>query len=423
VLLQRELPLSLGGGSLAGPLRLNYFDSAWEDLDGPEAACAKPVVLIMPSMSHSALVVRGEAERAKDQQNAAAAGAAAASAAGGTDGQAAPAPPAPRGWWEIIVGRGPSFGIDLAHFRVLAASPLGTPYGSTSPLTPDPSSSTGRAYHASFPLITPLDQARLYAYLLDYLSIERVHAVVGSSMGGMQALQFARLYPERYERVAALCTTPRTSSSTQALRAVQRAAVRSDPDFCGGDYADAKCAEGKPNNAGPVNGLAIARMFGTICYRSREEFDLRFDSRPKCDAVNAFSQRQQQQQQQPSSSRSPSSFPPLFDVESYLRHAASTFTGRYDANCYLTLSQCMDLMDLGQSVFTQQQQQSTEKTATAPSSSSSSSSSSSPPPPHPPPPPPLPLYKRSSLRSHWNKPAPLFPPVRSSFCSPWPPTR
>jgi len=121
---------------------------------------------------------------------------------------------------------------------------------------------------------------------------------------------------------------------------VQRAAVRSDPHYAGGDYADYSSS----GNAGPLHGMAIARMFGTICYRSREEFDLRFSHRPKHAGVQAH-------QTHPASASLtpvPALLPPLFDVESYLRHAASTFTGRYDANCYLTLSQCMDLMDMGQ---------------------------------------------------------------------------
>jgi len=193
-----------------------------------------------------------------------------------------------------------------------------------------------------------LDQARLYALLLDSLGIERVHAVIGASMGGMTVMQFARHYPQRYERVAIICATAQTSSSTQALRFVQRAAVRADPDFHDGNYADVPA----PGNGGPQRGLAIARMFGTICYRSREEFDNRFDHKPilPVDGSSASLLSPPSTAAAPAAARATAPIPPLFEVESYLQHAASTFTGRYDANCYLTLSQCMDLMDIAQRV-------------------------------------------------------------------------
>ena len=331
ILLPHALPLSLAqpnhsdasGSSaaasrneLAGPLALTYFDSAWTDLDGEVASRSKPVILVMPSMSHSALVCRPEGSSSGDEL---------------------------RGWWDDVVGRGSSFGIDLSIFRVVCASPLGGPYGSVSPLSLDPSRG-GLPYRAHFPLVTPLDQARLAAAMLDHLGVGRVHGVVGASMGGMGVLHFAREFPQRYERFAVICSTARTSPSTQALRSVQRAAVRADPDFSGGEYADLT----PPHNQGPLRGMAIARMFGTICYRSREEFDQRFSSKPRIggtigagtDGDDACS----------SSAAVPPSH--LLEVESYLSHAASTFTGRYDANCYLTLSQAMDLMDIAQDIET-----------------------------------------------------------------------
>jgi homoserine O-acetyltransferase len=284
---------SLGG--VLPSLSINYFDSASFD----PSALSKPVVYVMPSMSHSGLVTRSPAGR-KAKQGVA-------------------------GWWEEVVGFGSQFGVDLNKFRVVSSSPLGGPYGTTSPLSVNPLN--GKPYRASFPLITPLDQARVHAFLLDHLGVKKVHAIVGASMGGMQVLQFAVHFPERYDRVIAICTTGQTSPSTQALRSVQRAAVRMDPHYANGDYADAP----PPQNVGPRAGMGIARMFGTICYRSRAEFDARFSNRPL---------------EQPVQTAAHTTPAYLFEVERYLHHQADTFTGRYDANCYLTLSQCMDLMDL-----------------------------------------------------------------------------
>ena len=270
----------------------------------------------MPSMSHSAFVTRSITERTAATKTKA-------------------------GWWEDVVNESEQAGINLNKFRVISASPMGGPYGTTSPLSVNPL--TGQQYRSSFPIITPLDQARVHAMLLDHLGIAKVHAIVGASMGGMQVLQFAVHYPARYDRVIAICTTGQTMPSTQALRSVQRAAVRMDPHFHDGNYAD----DATGQSGGPIAGMGIARMFGTICYRSRAEFDARFSNR-----MLTHQQREQPSASTPSSSSSSSasssspSPSPLFEVEKYLFHQASTFTGRYDANCYLTLSQCMDLMDL-----------------------------------------------------------------------------
>jgi homoserine acetyltransferase len=209
------------------------------------------------------------------------------------------------------------------HVRV--CSPLGGPFGSSSPLTLDPR--TGRRYKSSFPQITPADQARVQAALLDELGIDRVHAVVGGSMGGMQALCFAALYPSRWNRLVSLCSTGRTSPSTVAIRSVQRAIVEMDPAWNQGNYAD---------GAGPLAGMGVARALGTTYYRSRPEFDARFDWQPRY----------------PGSASVTLTNPIRFAVEGYLGHAARTFPLQYDANCWLLLSRCMDLMDMGRSAHT-----------------------------------------------------------------------
>jgi homoserine O-acetyltransferase len=145
VRIQRRLALDLGGA--LPEIEVNWAE--WGPSDRDARDC--PVVFVMPSMSHSAKVTAADGS----------------------------------GWWQGVVGAGAHFGIDTTRFRVIAASPLGAPWGSTSPVTL--SSRTGRRFRAHFPQLTPGDQARAHALLLDHLGIDRVHAVVGGSMGGMQA--------------------------------------------------------------------------------------------------------------------------------------------------------------------------------------------------------------------------------------------
>ncbi|OQR94232.1 homoserine O-acetyltransferase [Thraustotheca clavata] len=216
------------------------------------------------------------------------------------------------GWWENVVGPGKA--IDTSVFRVICASVLGSPYGSTSPLTINPD--TGKHYRASFPQITPADMATVHRNLLDHLGINKVHAIVGGSMGGMQAVQFASLFPDRLTRLVALSCTAQTTPGTVAFRRVQRLAILSDPEYKDGNY---EFGVG-------LAGMKVARELGMTCYRSREEFDTRFDWQPS----------------------GPTHFKELtFDVESYMDYQASKFARIFDPNCYLLLSKAMDLTDLG----------------------------------------------------------------------------
>jgi homoserine O-acetyltransferase len=233
--------------------------------------------------------------------------------------------PVSPGWWESVVGWGDQFGVDLGIFQVISASPLGGPFGTTSPLSENPT--TGMHYGPDFPIITPLDQARVHAMLLRHLNIPSLHAVIGSSMGGMAALHFAVQFPEMYERVIAIATTPLTSPSTQALRSVQRSIVLIDPNYKDGWY--------EPDQ-GPKEGMGVARKMGTICYRSRDEFDNRFESRALSPSSGDNSPARHRK------------LLPQFPVDEYLNHVGDVFGGRYDANCWLTMSLCMDLMDLAE---------------------------------------------------------------------------
>lgn len=212
-----------------------------------------------------------------------------------------------------------------SHWRVVCPAVLGSPYGATSPASIDPA--TGQQYGSSFPQITPLDQARMHALLLQHvLKLPSVHAVVGASMGGMQALHFAALFPQAAKRVVCIAATPRTSPMTVAMRHAQRTAIMLDPEFRGGRYWDVTSGG---DGSGPIAGLRIARQMGMMAYRSREEFDARFSW-----AVTG----------------KPSLPHAAFEVESYLTYQGKKFAGQFDANCYLLLSRCMDLMNIAQTL-------------------------------------------------------------------------
>jgi homoserine O-acetyltransferase len=270
----REFPLTLGGS-------LPEIEIAYEEWGDPSAPPSRTVV-VMPALSASCHVRSQD----KDQSP---------------------------GWWEEMVG--PGLGIDTDRFRVLAASILGAPFGTTSPLSTDPR--TGRPFGRDFPQITPSDQARCHGWFLDAIGVDRVHAVVGASLGGMQALQFGALFPDRLKHLVAISATGKTTPGTVALRRVGRLAIMNDPDFQEGRYD-----ESKP----PAKGLAVARELGMICYRSRDEFNQRFAWEPE----GSYTSRAL-----------------TFEVERYLNHHGERFSSMFDANCYLLLSRCMDLMDLG----------------------------------------------------------------------------
>lgn len=252
-----------------------------------------PAILICPSMSNSPFVIDTNVQ---------------------IDGKEVEK----QGWWNPVVGPGPRFGIDTTKFHVICGAALGAPFGTTSPLSINPK--TGKRWGPKFPQITPRDMATVQAMLLKLLGIKKVHAVVGGSMGGMQVIQFAALFPELYDNFIAIAATAHTSPSTVALRSVQRAAVRMDPRFKDGWYEP---GIGK----GPTEGMSLARKIGTIVYRSRKEFDIRFNWLPQIERNNKF------------------------EVEDYLDHQAHKFTRLvgYDANCYLLLSQAMDMMNVGAS--------------------------------------------------------------------------
>ena len=217
------------------------------------------------------------------------------------------------GWWSRMVG--PGRPIDPARHWVICANVLGGCMGTTGPGSRDPA--TGRAWGARFPLVTIADMVRAQAALLDALGVARLRAVVGGSMGGMQALVWAAAYPERVERAVVIASAARHSAQNIALHEVGRQAIMADPKWRGGDY-DA----GDP----PAAGLAVARMAAHITYLSEKALTAKFGRRLQNGEAAALGSD--------------------FQVESYLRHQGAAFVDRFDANSYVTITRAMDYFDL-----------------------------------------------------------------------------
>lgn len=218
------------------------------------------------------------------------------------------------GWWERMVG--PGRPIDTDRFHVICANVIGSCMGSAGPASP---AANGAPYAMRFPVITIRDMMRAQVALLDALGIARLHAVVGGSMGGMQALSLAANWPDRAARVLAIATTARHSAQNIAFHEVGRQAIMADPAWNGGDYYGV---------AAPAAGLAVARMAAHITYLSESALTDKFGRRLQDREAKSFG------------------FDADFQVESYLRHQGSGFTRRFDANSYLYITRAMDYFDL-----------------------------------------------------------------------------
>lgn len=221
------------------------------------------------------------------------------------------------GWWAEIVGPGKA--LDTDRFCIIAPNVLGGCQGSTGPASLDPH---GAEWGGRFPYLTIRDQVRATMAFADALGIERFHTVIGGSMGGMHALEWALCAPGRAERLAVIAAPPVTTADQIGLNLVQLEAIRSDPAYRGGNYYDA------PDGIGPHHGLATARRLALLNYRSHTELDERF-GRAWQSAV------------------SPLGGGGRFAVESYLDFHGNKFTRRFDANSYLTLVQAMNSHDVG----------------------------------------------------------------------------
>ncbi|MHB1018361.1 MAG: homoserine O-acetyltransferase MetX [Coriobacteriia bacterium] len=226
----------------------------------------------------------------------------------GSDGVVRP------GWWDDMVG--PGHAIDTGRYFVICANVLGGCSGTTGPAAIDPQ--TGRRWGLRFPLVTVEDMVDVQARLLDALGVTRLLAVVGGSMGGMQALAWAARYPDRVDSVVAAATTARLGAQAIAFNEVGRAAILADPAFEAGDYAA---------GSQPADGLAIARMVGHITYLSQEGMREKFGRRLRHRDEHAFD------------------FVTEFEVESYLAYQGRRFVERFDANTYLYMTKAMDYFD------------------------------------------------------------------------------
>ena len=227
-------------------------------------------------------------------------------------GPAGPGQPTP-GWWDGLIG--PGAPLDDREYFVVAANVLGGCRGTTGPSTPAPD---GRPWGSRFPRVTVRDQVAAEAALADLLGIRSFAAVIGGSMGGMRALEWAIMYPDRVRRCIAIATTPYFSGDQIAWSVPQLNAIRADPNFRGGDYYD-----GEP----PLAGMAIARQIAHTTYRSRYELNVRFGRAPQDGEDPAAGGR--------------------FAVQSYLDHHGVKLGRRFDPNSYLVLTESMNSHDIG----------------------------------------------------------------------------
>ncbi|MFC5971974.1 homoserine O-acetyltransferase [Halomarina salina] len=241
-----------------------------------------------------------------------------------TDGGTSPADQA-TAWWDDVVGPGKT--IDTREFFVVCATVPGSCYGSSGPASVNPE--TGECYGTDFPPVTVGDWTRSQARLLDHLGIDRLACVLGGSVGGMNALDWARRYPDRVDRVAAIATGARLDAQLLALDGIARRAITTDPDWQDGDYYG--------TGREPSEGLALARQLAHVTYLSKDSMDDRFGRR---------SATRDEGQGASFASDPGASFFPYRDVESYLDYNADRFTDRFDANAYLYLTRAMDEFDL-----------------------------------------------------------------------------
>ncbi|MBI2962606.1 MAG: homoserine O-acetyltransferase [Deltaproteobacteria bacterium] len=216
------------------------------------------------------------------------------------------------GWWDVMVGRGRAF--DTAEHFVVCSNLLGSCYGTTGPSSID--RRTGRPYGLGFPRITVGDMVRVQHVLVQRLGIRRLRAVVGGSMGGMQAIEWALRYPEWVDSLILVATAARATPQSIAIHKVGIEAILGDPHFRGGDYY---------GEEPPAHGLAIARMLGHVTYLSDGWLWKKFGRRR--------------------APADPAGLRTLFEIESYLEHQGRKFVERFDANSYLYLLRAIDLYD------------------------------------------------------------------------------
>ncbi len=218
------------------------------------------------------------------------------------------------GWWDNLVGPGKP--LDTNKFFVIGINNPGSCFGSTGPMHINPA--TGRKYGADFPVVTVEDWVDAQAALIDSLGIQRLAAVLGGSLGGMQALAWTLRYPERVAHCIGVATAPNLSAENIAFNEIARRAIITDPEFHGGHYYE--------HGVVPQRGLRIARMVGHVTYLSDDVMASKFGRRRR-EGTQAFG------------------FDPQFEIETYLRHQGEKFSDYFDANTYLLITRALDYFD------------------------------------------------------------------------------
>jgi homoserine O-acetyltransferase len=218
------------------------------------------------------------------------------------------------GWWDNMIGPGKP--LDTDRFFVIGVNNPGSCFGSTGPMSPDPA--TGKPYGSSFPVVTCEDWVEVQARLADRLGIRRFAAVMGGSLGAMQALQWTISYPDRIANAIVVAATPKLTAQNIAFNEVARRAITTDPDFHGGDFYE--------RGVKPKRGLRLARMIGHITYLSGDAMMEKFGRVLRSGSIGYH-------------------FDVDFEVESYLRHQSDKFAEYFDANTYLLITRALDYFD------------------------------------------------------------------------------
>jgi len=222
------------------------------------------------------------------------------------------------GWWDNMVGPGKP--LDTDKFFVIGINNLGSCFGSTGPMHTNPA--TGKPYGAAFPVVTVEDWVNAQALLADRLGIRQFAAVMGGSLGGMQALAWSIMYPDRLRHCVVIASTPKLSAQNIAFNDVARQAILSDPDYRGGDFYE--------HGVVPKNGLKVARMIGHITYLSDDDMAEKFGRKLR-DMAETGSYK--------------FGFGIDFEIESYLRYQGDKFSEYFDANTYLLITKALDYFD------------------------------------------------------------------------------
>lgn len=218
------------------------------------------------------------------------------------------------GWWDNMVGPGKP--VDTNHFFVIGINNLGSCFGSTGPMHTNPA--TGKPYGADFPVVTVEDWVSAQARVADQLGITQFAAVMGGSLGGMQALAWSMLFPDRLRHCVVIASTPKLSAQNIAFNDVARQAILTDPDFHGGDFY--------AHGVVPRNGLRVARMIGHITYLSDDDMAEKFGRELRAENYQF-------------------GYGVDFEIESYLRYQGDKFSNYFDANTYLLITKALDYFD------------------------------------------------------------------------------